>query len=267
MTELTIQRPEEAVLSVIHAHRSIRRYRPDPVPREMIERIVAAGQRASTSSNLQTYSVVAVTDPSKRERLSELCGNQRHIREAPVFLAFCADLARLERVCELRGYTIQADHLESFLVAAIDAALVIQTAVLAAEAMGLGACMIGGIRNNPREVIKLLDLPRLVFPVVGLTLGWPAEEPVLKPRLPLRAVLHWERYDTSHMDEDLLAYDRTMMETGIYAGRQVSVPGKPGEVEEYGWLEHSARRASSTAPGALRAHLRETIQEQGFGLK
>jgi hypothetical protein len=153
--------------------------------------------------------------------------------------------------------------MESFLVAIIDAAIVLQTAVLAAESLGLGACMIGSIRNNPHEVIQLLELPRLVFPAVGLTLGWPAETPALKPRLPLRAVLHWERYDTSHCEEDLQAYDREMAASGIYAGRQVPVPGKPEEMEDYGWLEHSARRAST----ASRTHLRQIIEKQGFGLR
>ncbi len=258
---------DNPTLQVIRSHRSIRRYKPDPLPREMIEAIVAAAQRSSTSSNLQTYSVVAVTDDAKRARLAELCGGQAHIREAPVFLAFCADLARLERVCQLRGYRLQSAYLENFLIAAVDAAIVLQTAVLAAESLGLGACMIGAIRNNPREVIELLELPRLVFPLVGLTLGWPAEDPALKPRLPLRAVLHWERYDTTHLDEDLRAYDREMAATGIYAGRQVPVPGKPGEMEDYGWLEHSARRASAIDLQAVRAHLRAILEEQGFGLK
>ena len=253
---------DNPTLQVIRSHRSIRKYKPDPLPREMIEAIVSAAQRSSTSSNLQTYSVVAVTDAEKRAQLCELCGGQEHVREAPVFLAFCADLARLERVCELRGYPLEADHMETFLVAVVDAAIVLQTAVLAAESLGLGACMIGAIRNHPREVIQMLGLPKRVFPVVGLTLGWPAEAPALKPRLPLRAVLHWERYDTSHLDEDLLAYDREMAASGIYAGRQVPVPGKPGEMEAYGWLEHSARRASQAA----RTHLRQEIQEQGFTL-
>ena len=127
---------DNPTLQVIRSHRSIRRYKPDPLPREMIEAIVAAAQRSSTSSNLQTYSVVAVTDDAKRARLAELCGGQAHIREAPVFLAFCADLARLERVCQLRGYRLQSAYLENFLIAAVDAAIVLQTAVLAGRGPG-----------------------------------------------------------------------------------------------------------------------------------
>ena len=181
----------------IHRHASVRSYRPDPVPVDQVEAIVAAGQRSSTSSNLQMFSVVAVTEQSTRERLAVLCGNQEHIAQAPVFLAWCADLARLDRACQVRGYEQVTQYVESFLLAAVDTSLAMQNAALAAELMGLGICYIGAIRNRPQEVIDLLELPRLVFPIAGMTLGWPAVEPMLRPRLPLSAVLHWERYDRS----------------------------------------------------------------------
>ena len=148
----------------IHRHASVRSYRPDPVPVEQVEAIVAAGQRSSTSSNLQMVSVVAVTGKAARERLAVLCGNQEHIAQAPVFLAWCADLARLDRACQLRGYEQVTRYVESFLLAAVDTSLAMQNAALAAESMGLGMCYIGAIRNRPQEVIDLLELPRLVFP-------------------------------------------------------------------------------------------------------
>lgn len=247
----------------IHRHWSVRDYRDAPVPAGIVETIVAAGQRAPTSSNLQTYSVVVVTDADRRARLAELCGSQRQIYQAPVFLAWCADLARLDRVCQRRGYEQVAEYLESFLVGAVDAALAMQNAALAAESLGLGMCYIGAIRNNPQEVIELLELPRLVFPVSGMTLGWPAAEPFIRPRLPLEAVLHWERYDASGEVEALQAYDRAMIETGIYQGRQVPVPDAAEETEAYGWLEHSARRVSRP----VRTHLRENLRRQGLELK
>lgn len=247
----------------IHRHWSVRAYKSDPVPDELVEQIVTAGQRASTSSNLQTYSVVVVTDPDRITRLAELCGDQRHIRQAPVFLAWCADLARLDRICEMRGYEQEAGYVENFLVAAVDAALAMQNATLAAESLGLGMCYIGAIRNQPAEVIELLGLPRLVFPISGMTLGWPAAEPFLRPRLSLQAVLHWQRYDTAGEKEALEAYDQAMIETGIYHGRQVPVPGQEDRMEAYGWLEHSARRASSP----MRAGLRDVLRQQGFELK
>ncbi|MCJ7584721.1 MAG: NADPH-dependent oxidoreductase [Anaerolineales bacterium] len=254
---------ENPTLDLIHRHASVRRYKADPLPASVIEAIVASGQRASTSSNLQTYSVVAVIDSAKRQKLAELCGDQKHVAEAPVFLAFCANLARLERVCQLRGYTQVTGYVENFLVAAVDAAILAQNTALAAESLGLGICYIGSIRNNLPEVIDLLELPRLVVPITGMTVGWPEKSPRLKPRLPLRAVLHWEKYDTSSEDGALREYDRAMIETGIYQGRQVPVPGKEGETEEYSWTEHSARRVSQR----VRISLRAVLEKHGFGLE
>jgi FMN reductase (NADPH) len=138
-----------------------------------------------------------------------------------------------------------------------------QTAALAAESLGMGICYIGAIRNQPEQVIELLRLPRLVFPISGMTLGWPDVEPLIRPRLPLRAILHWERYDLSEEAEALEEYDRAMVETGIYGGRQVPVPGREGEMEDYGWLEHSARRVSRPK----RIELRQVLEQRGFGLE
>jgi FMN reductase (NADPH) len=244
-------------------HASVRRYKPDPLPAETVEKIIAAGQRSSTSSNLQAYSVVAVTNPGTRVRLAELCGDQGFIAEAPVFLAWCADLGRLDRISQMRGYHQDTAYVESFLVAVVDAAISMQTAALAAESMGLGMCYIGAIRNEPDQVIELLGLPRLVFPVSGMTLGWPAVEPRIRPRLSLQAVLHWERYDVGGEEKALRAYDQAMVQTGIYQGRQVPVPGVEGEVEDYGWSEHSARRVSKPK----RTSLRRVLEQQGFGLR
>jgi FMN reductase (NADPH) len=250
-------------LELVRRHGSVRKYRPELIPAEAIETIVSAAQRTSTSSNLQVYSVVAVTDAAKRARLAALCGNQEHVAQAPVFLAWCADLARLDRACELRGYTQVTDYVENFLVAAVDAAIAAQSAALAAESLGLGICYIGSIRNNTRAVIDLLELPRLVFPVTGMTVGWPAAEPLVRPRLPLQSVLHWDRYSREGQDEALAGYDLAMAATGIYGGRQVPVPGKPEVMEDYGWTEHSARRVAQ----ALRTDLREVLERQGFALK
>lgn len=247
----------------IYRHASVRNYKPDPVPMELVKTIVASGQRSSTSSNLQTYSVVAVTDTDRKRRLAELCGNQKHITQAPVFLAWCADRSRLDRICQLRGYRQVSSYVESFLVAAMDAAIAMQTAALAAESLGLGICFIGAIRNAPEQVIELLRLPLLVFPISGMTLGWPESEPSVRPRLPLEAVLHWEVYDPSEEREAFRAYDQAMIETGIYQGRQVPVPGVDGEIEDYGWLEHSARRASTP----VRTGLRHALQQQRFQLE
>ena len=250
-------------IDLIHLHASVRHYKSDSLPASVIETVISAGQCASTSSNLQAYSVVAVTEAGKRKRLANLCGNQQFIAEAPVFLAWCADLARLDHVCHLRGYSQETSFIESFLVAAVDTALAAQNAALAAESLGLGICYIGSIRNNLRDVIDLLELPRLTLPIIGMTVGWPSKPPHRHPRLALATILHWEHYDTTHEEESLREYDNAMISTGIYTGRQIPVPGKPGELDDYGWTEHTARRLSR----AVRTGLRAVIEEQGFGFR
>ena len=253
---------DSPILDIIHAHGSVRRYKPDPLPASLVETIVAAGQRASTSSNEQIYSVIAVTDEEKRLALMEIAGGQIQVQQAPLFLTFCADRARLDRASEMRGYTQDYSSVESFLTATVDAALVAQNTALAAESLGLGICYIGAIRSNTAAVIDLLNLPKGVFPITGMTVGYPLHPTRTRPRLPQEAILHWESYNPDQ-DEALLAYDKMMRETGIYEDRQVPVPGKEGEMESYGWMEHTARRVSNPARPTLRAE----IEKQGFGLK
>jgi nitroreductase len=253
----------KAFIDLIRHHASVRSYRADPVPAHTLEAVIAAAQQASTSSNLQMYSVVAVIDPMRRARLAALCGNQAFIAEAPVFLAWCADLNRLDRVSTMRGYVQATHYVENFLVAAMDATIVAQTAALAAESLGLGICYVGAIRNDPGAVIELLHLPKLVFPVTGMTMGWPAAEPRQRPRLPLPAVLHREWYDPEAQEAAIRAYDSAMIASGIYQGRQIPVPGRPELMEDYGWMEHSARRASRP----VRTGLRQILLDQGFDLE
>ncbi|HQV70778.1 MAG TPA: NADPH-dependent oxidoreductase [Thermoflexales bacterium] len=252
-----------SIIEHIHAHASARHYKPDPVPQEWLEAIVAAGQRASSSSNLQAYSVIAVTNPQTRAALAHLCGDQEHIAEAPLFLAFCADLSRLNRAAELRHHSLVSEPTEHFLIAAVDAALMAQNTALAAESLGLGVCYIGSLRNHPPEVAKLLNLPRLMFPLVGMTLGFPTRAGRVRPRLPLKGVLHHEVYSDQNQDAALAEYDEAMIATGIYDNRQVAVPGHPDKMEQYGWTEHSARRMSQPS----RAALRKQIQDMGWGLE
>lgn len=246
-------------INLMHQHGSVRQYKPDPVPVEMVREIITAGQRASTSSNLQMYSVVAITDAERREQMSLLCGNQGFINEAPIFLAWCADLSRLERVAAARGLQQVSSYAENFILAAVDVSLMMQNAALAAESLGLGICYIGAIRNQPREVIEMLNLPKLVFPIVGMTVGWPTRTPMIRPRLPLDTVLHWEEYKSAGEDRYIDEYDEAMIATGIYKGRQVTNETKE-EVEQYGWSEHSSRRVSKV----IRPWLKDILAGQGF---
>ncbi len=247
------------LMEAMRRHRSIRRYRPDPLPAGMLEAIISCAQMASTSSFLQQYSVVAVEGEARKDRLAALCGNQEQIRQCPTFLAFCADLHRLKRVCEREGTQIQTEYVEAFLTAAVDAALLAQNVALAAESLGLGIVYIGAIRNNPAEIVTELALPDLVFPVTGMCLGYPGERPKAKPRLPLPAVLHREHYQQEEMDTHLDAYDAEIV------GRELFRHLETGEV--YGWMARAARRMAYSDPRRLRVDVGRVLRQQGFGLR
>lgn len=176
-----------AAIDLMLNHRSVRAYRPDPLAEGQLELILAAAQSAASSSNLQTASIVVVTDHGMKERLAEMAGGQRHIVQCPVYLLFLADLSRLARVAEAAGSPHGGlDWFEMFLVAAIDAALMAQNACLAAEALGLGTVYIGAMRNRPEEAAEALGLPAGAAVVFGLCIGHAAEgaEGAIKPRLP-----------------------------------------------------------------------------------
>ena len=249
-------------------HRSRRSYLPDPVPDTQIERLVDAARHASTSSFIQAYSVVAVREEELKSECARLCGGQQHIVEAPLFFAICADLHKLSRACSEHGTEVRADSFELFLQATIDAALLGQNLQLAAEAEGLGACMIGGARNHPIELARKLALPEHCYVVFGMTVGKPNDDPVPRGRMPLAGVLHWNRYDSSdatgvlrRADEDMRAWARrTNAEQGGYNGRKVN--------EEKGWTDRMARMwGEQSSYAAARKVLIDELRQLGFGLE
>jgi nitroreductase len=177
-------------------HRSIRRYSDREVPESLVSGLIAAAQSASTSSNLQLWSVVTVQDSERREQIAKLCGDQDHVRHAPWFFAFLADHHRLRHATSKAGEATEGlGYMEFLIMATIDAALAAERMVCAAEALGLGVCYIGALRNDPKGVSDLLDLPSGVFGLFGLSLGYPAHDADIKPRLSQDAVWFRERYD------------------------------------------------------------------------
>ncbi len=261
----------DGILEFLNSHASVRQYTDQPVSDEQIDRIIDTAQRAPTSSNLQAYSIVVVRDPAKKEQISILSGNQPHVKNCPVLLIFCPDLLRLRKVCIQSGYRFREEYFEYLLLAVVDAALAGQNALLAAEAMGLGGCMIGGIRNRPQEIAELLDLPPRVFALFGLTLGLPAKPARIKLRLPRSVIRHDEWYETDKIEAGLDEYDRAMRETGIYRGRRISLEEIGPNLEEktteddYGWLEHTARRLAN--PASARPDLRPFLESRKFGFR
>ncbi|KYC41830.1 NADPH-dependent oxidoreductase [Scytonema hofmannii PCC 7110] len=252
--------PWNNTLANLLSHRSIRAYLSDPLPSGTLETLVAAAQSASTSSNLQTWSVVAVEDAQRKEKLSQLARNQAHIRQCPLFLVWLADLARLAYIAENRGLPHEGlDYLEMFLMAAIDAALAAQNATVAAESLGLGTVYIGALRNHPEEVAEVLNLPPHVFAVFGLCVGYPnpAQPAAIKPRLSQSAVLHRETYKLAEQDEAIAQYNEVMK--AFYTSQKMNIPGD--------WSEHSVKRVISAESLSGRDRLREALKTLGFDLR
>ncbi len=257
------------IFQILRSHRSIRKYKPDPIPDDLLDNIIDSARQAPTSSNIQAYSIIVVRDKQKKEKLAHLCGGQPWVESCPVFLVICPDLHRLEQVCRVRNYDLNDKHIETFIVAVMDAALVAQNILVASESSGLGVCMIGGIRNNPDQVCELLKLPDKVFPLMGICLGWPDHEPMIKPRLPRELVVHCEEYDDRHLEKLLAEYDTEIKATGLYDGTRRKAPSSGGRDlpdDEYSWTEHTARRLASTDPGVLRSHMKSFLQGKTIGL-
>jgi nitroreductase len=251
-----IANPVNGSIASLLEHRSVRAYLPDALDAGVLELLIAAAQSAPSSSNLQAWSVVAVEDKARKARLAALAHNQKQIVEAPLFLVWLADLSRLRRVAGDVGTTSDGlDHLESFVLAVIDAALAAQNAVVAAESLGLGTVYIGAIRSEPEKVAAELDLPPGAFPIFGLVVGKPdpARPTAVKPRLPQAAVLHRERYAVEPQNAAVALYDEVI--GAFYASQKLP---------QQKWSAHSAARIKNAEALGSRVHLAKAIASLGF---
>lgn len=247
-----IARPSTSeTIEVLNNRRSIRNYLPEPVGEAQVEAILEAACRAPTSSNLQAYSIVVVRDPDTKQKLAAACGNQKHVADCPVFLAFCADLSRIGAALDGFGHGHATTNLEMCLVATIDAALAGMAAYVAADSLGIQGVMIGGIRNMPDTAAELLGLPYRAYAVFGMCLGYPAGAPKQKPRMPKSGIVHRERYDA----------DAALAAVSTYDGQlkaHYDALGKP--TADLSWTtEIDAKFAKPP-----RDFLRDVLQKHGF---
>lgn len=181
-------------LHTLLSHKTIRKYKADPIPREMLNNILEAGFRASTTGNMQVYSVIVSEDPDRRKELCALHFNQKMVEQAPVLLTFCADFNRFNKWCHQRDADPGYDNFLSFFTAAIDALLVAQNVAVAAESLGLGICYLGTTTYQADKLVEFFNLPAGVVPVTTLVLGYPDEEPEQADRLPADGIVHYETY-------------------------------------------------------------------------
>ncbi len=249
-----------ATLDLLLSHRSVRHYTDAPLPDGALEAALAAAQSASTSSNLQVWSVIAVEDAARKQRLSVHAANQAHVARAPLLLVWLADLARLRRLGEAAGAATEGlDYFEAFLLAATDAALAAQNAMVAFESLGLGGCYIGGIRNDAPAVAAELGLPPQVFALFGMTVGVPdpSRPAEVKPRLPQEVVLMREQYAWG--DEQ---------RAGIAAFNQrLRAFQRAEKMREQDWTDLATRRVRDAAALTGRHILRDFLNSVGFKLR
>ena len=251
--------PWNDVMACLLSHRSVRGYRPDSLPANTLETLIAAAQSASTSSNLQTWSVVAVHDPVKKAALAKIANNQTHIEQCPLFLVWLVDVSRNERLGIEEKVTLETiPHFETYLVAAIDASLAAQNATVAAESLGLSMVYIGVMRNDPIEVGKILGLPPGVMGAFGMCVGYPLPTVTneVKPRLPQSAILYHDTYATTGESADRKAYDARM---AAFSERH--------EMSRDTWTKRVIGRMGKIAAMSGRDKLVSILNQMGFPLR
>jgi FMN reductase (NADPH) len=232
-------------------HASIRKFKDKPVSKEILNSIISAAQMASSSSNMQAYSVILVADLAKKRKLAILTGNQAYVEHCPIFLVWCADLYRLKASTGLQPEKAYIGTTENLVVALVDVALAAQNAVVAAESLGLGAVYIGGIRNEITEVAEILQLPELVIPVFGMCLGYPDQAPVSRPRLPIESILHEDVYCSEQIEKHVENYNATT--------KQYMLERTNGKSDKT-WAQAMQEKLSKP----VRMHMNEFIKTKGF---
>ncbi|CEL03755.1 hypothetical protein ASPCAL04901 [Aspergillus calidoustus] len=248
-----------ATLSTIITHRTIRSFHNTPLPSSTLPILLVSAQSASTSSMLQTYSILAIRDSAHKAAVAQLSGNQPFLHSAPLFLIFCADLARIASlVTKNKTLGKPLEKFDMLLTASIGTSIAGQNAAIAAEALGLGISYVGGVRNHAAELSELLRLPPRVFSLFGIAVGYAdtSVEEGVKPRLPMSEMLHLETWDDSEQERNVERYDEVL---GRHYHRYLNVGRNH-------WSEFVARWH---ADGGLegREHVRGVLEGQGFGLE
>lgn len=235
------------VYRTIMARASVRQFQEREVPREVIERLARAGQQAPFTG--QMYSFIVTTDRARREQLAQVFGPL--VLRAPVFMLICIDFRKLEKFIAYRGRVNRADDLGMLFLGIQDAAYAGENICLAAEEEGLGTCFLGAAPFVADRLVPLFKLPPRVYPLVGLVIGYPAERPQPRPRIPLACALFWDEYhDLTNDDvaEAMAVMDAGLIREGYYSKLNAKIPLRDQQTEdrvtyeEYGWSEHVSRK-------------------------
>lgn len=242
--------------------RVVRRYRDEPVPDPLLDALLAAAQSAPAKSDLQQYSVVVMRDRARIKRIADWIGTMDWIASAPVFLVWCGDMRRAQRLCALHNMPHANNNLDTFLNTAVDCTLAMAQFMAAADAAGLGTCPISYVRSHIEKVTPLLGLPAGVYPVAGLTVGWPVFRRPVSMRLPPNVVVHRERYDDSSLQAEVQAYDERRRAREPIAAASLKNNDVYPPRDGVGWSENVARQLSVPERFGFAAYLKT----RGFDL-
>ena len=254
---------ETETLKSILSRRSIRNFLNKPISKELLTLLLAAAQSAPSKSNLQQYSILVIQDQNIKNEISNLIGNTKWALTAPIFLLYLADIRRNIKITNDRGYEHNNNNVDTFMNGIIDAALSMQSTICASESLGLGVCPISMIRNIIEEVKVICKLPKGVFPIAGLALGWPDQKSNVSIRLSQDIVIHFDKYEEKDLIQKINKYDEIVF-------KKDPIPeNKQRHVDLYGvakkgtWSENISRQLSVPE----RSNFKNWLKENGFNLE
>ena len=254
---------ETETLKSILSRRSIRKFLNKPISKELLYLILAAAQSAPSKSNLQQYSILVIQDQNIKNEISNLIGNTKWALTAPIFFLYLADIRRNIKITNYRGYDHKNNNVDTFMNGVIDAALSMQSTICASESLGLGVCPISMIRNIIEDVKVICKLPKGVFPIAGLAIGWPDQKSKVSIRLSQDIVIHFDKYDEKDLIQKINKYDEIVF-------KKDPIPeNKQRHVDLYGvakkgtWSENISRQLSVPE----RSNSKNWLNENGFNLE
>lgn len=251
------------LLKTILSRGSVRKFSKKNISKELLSLLLTAAQSAPSKSNLQQYSILVLQDEVIKSQISNLIGNTKWALKAPLFFLFLADIRRNIKITRNRGYTYKNNNLDTFMNSVIDAALSMQSMISASETIGLGVCPISMIRNIIEEVKNICELPKGVFPIAGLAVGWPEEKSSISYRLPQDVVIHYNIYNDENLSDKIEEYDGRVFETAPISEDKQRHVNLYGVAERGTWSENISRQLSVPE----RDNFKSWLKSHGFNLE
>ena len=245
------------LLKTIISRSSVRKFSDKLIPKELLTILLTAAQSAPSKSNLQQYSILIMQDETIKMKVADLIGNTKWALSAPVFLLFLADIRRNINVTNNKGYDHKNNNVDTFMNAVIDSALSMQSLICAAEASGLGVCPISMIRNIIDEIKNICQLPKGVFPIAGLALGWPDEKAPISIRMPQDIMIHNDCYNEDNLTKKINDYDKRVFKVAPILEKQQRHVDVYGLAKKGTWSENIARQLSLPERNNFKAWLKD----------